>query len=532
MYIILNINICIYVKYESYIKVLLIKAGEMNMNNSGEKPLKNLTGRIPESHVQMVNALNKALDVFISYNKKSLDDIMTDGIKPIAESIGLDLVCVYRYKDTNEGKRLGMTYLWKRTEGGTAPLDERVNILPDIPAIKNWLDILLKGNIINSRVCDMSEDEAAFLRQFKVNSIFIMPIFTHGNFWGAITLQNHTSGEYFPDGTIEAEILQASAYSIARAFIHAEAKRDSSEKNELSQVLFNTSPIGLTTFDEHFNFIDCNKALIKMLGIEKQCYLKNFHKLSPKYQPDGSISRDKALEIMKRALNGNNIRMEWMHCTPTGEPVPCEVTLTRIKQGGKYIGLGYLYDLRSIKNMEESIYRLENEVEKIYYDPLTGIYNRRYFDKTLNHLIKSLSRSGSMLSLMMIDVDFFKKYNDMNGHPEGDKCLIAVAKILAQSITRETDFIARYGGEEFAVVLPNTDEKGACKIAEKMIENIRNGNIPYDKNEVTEYVTISIGVTSGKVKHTHNEEDYIKQADKLLYISKQGGRNKYTFETL
>jgi diguanylate cyclase (GGDEF)-like protein len=175
---------------------------------------------------------------------------------------------------------------------------------------------------------------------------------------------------------------------------------------------------------------------------------------------------------------------------------------------------------------------LEEKAEEVYYDALTGIYNRRYLDESLGRLIKNLSRSNGVLSLMMIDIDHFKDYNDIYGHNEGDNCLKTVVGILSKSITRDTDFIARYGGEEFTIVLPHTDRNGACKIAEKLLENVRNAKIPHSKSDIAVQVTISIGVTTGRVNHAQTAADYIKRADEMLYISKQGGRDRYTFTSV
>ncbi|MCL2442490.1 MAG: diguanylate cyclase [Treponema sp.] len=172
---------------------------------------------------------------------------------------------------------------------------------------------------------------------------------------------------------------------------------------------------------------------------------------------------------------------------------------------------------------------MQKEAEKIYYDALTGIYNRRYFDENMNKIMKSLSRSGSDLSLMMIDIDFFKNYNDTYGHNEGDVCLKEVAKALSNNITREYDFVARYGGEEFAVVLPYTDKDGALLMADKILESIIIRRIAHKKSDTADYVTVSIGVTTGDVRYTQNSEDYIKRADEALYMSKQDGRNRQTF---
>jgi diguanylate cyclase (GGDEF)-like protein len=162
-------------------------------------------------------------------------------------------------------------------------------------------------------------------------------------------------------------------------------------------------------------------------------------------------------------------------------------------------------------------------------DQLTGIYNRRYLDGSLQKIIKLLSRTGGNLSVLMIDIDYFKNYNDAYGHDAGDDCLRAVADALSQCVIREEDFVARYGGEEFAVVLPNTDENGAKLVAERMLEKMRECNIPHKKSDIASFVTISIGGTTNVVNHLQHGKDYIKLADDGLYESKRNGRNRYTY---
>ena len=298
---------------------------------------------------------------------------------------------------------------------------------------------------------------------------------------------------------------------------------------DFTRVIFDAAPIGLAMFDENFDLIDSNSFLLTMLGVAKKSFLGRFFDLSPDYQPDGLKSKERALDCMKRALGGEKFVMEWMFCSPDGELIPTEVTFTRITYGGKHVGLSYIYDLRAMKNLESNILRLETESEKIYYDPLTGIYNRRFFDENLERIVKTLSRSGGILSLMMIDIDNFKDFNDTYGHSAGDDCIKIVAEKLAVCLTRADDFIVRYGGDEFAVVLPNTGEDGANKLALKMLENVRSCLLPHEKNLGYGIVTISIGGTTGWVDTAHSAGDYIKRADELLYASKQSGRNKYSF---
>jgi diguanylate cyclase (GGDEF)-like protein len=299
--------------------------------------------------------------------------------------------------------------------------------------------------------------------------------------------------------------------------------------------MFNSAPIGLTIFNDDFEPIDCNSAILEMLdNVSKNYYLNNFFKLSPEYQSDGILSGDKAHQLLTRVLGGENIKTEWLHQSLQGELIPCDVTATRVKTGidkntDKQIVLVYTYDLRHVKSLETE---LDGAKSQMYTDALTGIYNRRYFDDTLARIISSLSRSNSKLSLLLLDIDYFKPYNDAYGHQGGDECLKTIAAILEKSAARAEDFAARYGGEEFVIVLPNTDKFGARLVAENILRNIRSVNIPHEQSPIASYVTASIGVVSGSAHHTQTKEDYIKLADEMLYASKQNGRDRHTFREI
>jgi diguanylate cyclase (GGDEF)-like protein len=168
--------------------------------------------------------------------------------------------------------------------------------------------------------------------------------------------------------------------------------------------------------------------------------------------------------------------------------------------------------------------------DKVHYDALTGIYNRRYMEESLQRIVKSSARSGKALSILLLDVDYFKKYNDFYGHGMGDDCLKVIAKALSGAVMRADDFAARYGGEEFIVVLPEADKAGADLVGKSLLECARGLCIPHKKNEVADHVTISIGATTVHPVRGDKYTDYIQFADEALYMSKQNGRNRYTYK--
>lgn len=200
--------------------------------------------------------------------------------------------------------------------------------------------------------------------------------------------------------------------------------------------------------------------------------------------------------------------------------------------GGKKVQLEYAVDITEERNMEKNLQQLESEVEKVYYDSLTGINNRRYFEENIERVIMPDPRGASVVSLMMVDIDYFKLYNDTFGHVVGDICLKMIAEILQSCTMREGDFVARYGGEEFVVVLPNTSEQGARAVAQKILEAIRKRYVPHPKSEVSGCVTVSIGAVTGRVADAHSRDAYVTLADEMLYKSKASGRNRYTFTML
>lgn len=160
-------------------------------------------------------------------------------------------------------------------------------------------------------------------------------------------------------------------------------------------------------------------------------------------------------------------------------------------------------------------------------DPLTMIANRARFDKVLTEGWKRSNRNNDTISLLLIDVDFFKLFNDSYGHQAGDDCLIQVARTINGHTQRDPgDLAARYGGEEFAVILYSTDVKGALLVAEKVRKSIEDLKIEHKASSAAGIVTVSIGVSTINVEKDTGPEAVIKRADLALYEAKEKGRNQ------
>jgi diguanylate cyclase (GGDEF)-like protein/PAS domain S-box-containing protein len=179
-----------------------------------------------------------------------------------------------------------------------------------------------------------------------------------------------------------------------------------------------------------------------------------------------------------------------------------------------------LRDMSSHKKAQTELERLAN------HDGLTGIFNRRGFDERLHNEWSRTSREKQPLSLIMIDVDHFKRFNDTYGHQAGDDCLKKVATVLEQQTYRPSDMAARYGGEEFAMILPSIDEDGASVVANRIRESIAALAIPHSASGAIRVVTVSVGVATARPVQGGKADELIRRADEALYQAKGAGRNR------
>jgi diguanylate cyclase (GGDEF)-like protein len=518
------------------------------------------------------NAMNKALEILFSYTDKDIDHILSHGLWPIANAAGLDRIILFSIFD-KESMLCGEKYRWDRLTGGTAPIDDALRELPINPAVKHWVTAMAGDNCISLKRGDFKEAEAAFLVPRGVMSILIVPVFTEGRLWGVVTCHDNTKEREFDKDCIA--MLRSAARMCASTIIREEKTKNADQavkalkrRERMTDTLYKVSFIFLAQKEEKFeDTIAAGVSLIsEELGVDRLILYRNHIK-------DDVLCMAQVFRWDKNS-GGNTDLVDTFTDTPYSQFLPSwedhlmdgntvnspsrllpgnessilqsfgviSVAVIPIHINNIFWGFALFGDTKNERHFEDDIIEMMRSAAFLFanafiraeveYDALTGIYNRRFFDETMERVISSLSRSESLLSILMIDIDFFKRYNDTYGHVEGDKCLKTVAQTLSRCITRADDFVARYGGEEFIVVLPNTDEQGARMIAEKLLDNIHNLKMPHVENDAADYVTISIGGTTGKVLHTHNPDVFVKKADDMMYKSKQEGRNRFSFGLL
>jgi len=194
-----------------------------------------------------------------------------------------------------------------------------------------------------------------------------------------------------------------------------------------------------------------------------------------------------------------------------------------------------LYVFKSIQKDQTQLEIAAKKLKKLnkklenasYTDSLTGLHNRRYFNFIYERELKRAKRNRTYITFMMLDIDYFKQYNDTYGHVEGDYALKSVSKVLQETLKRPSDYVFRLGGEEFGVLMSETDESSSAKLAREICDAVRGRGLKHENSKVGEFITISIGVVCCVADDALDEEILISRADEMLYEAKESGRNRY-----
>lgn len=306
------------------------------------------------------------------------------------------------------------------------------------------------------------------------------------------------------------------------------------ESEEKYRSILNASPDDITITDLQGRIIMVSPASKEMFG-----YKEEYEGFVGKHVIDFIVPEDAErarANIIQMFQGGHPKPNEYLGLRGDRSTFHIEVNSGIIHDlNGKPIKLVFVIrDITERKQAEERIQllieQLESEKNTAHQnsitDSLTGLANRRFFDDMLATEFYRLKRSGSNLSLIMLDVDYFKNYNDSKGHLAGDDCLKQIANVLKTIVGRTTDVVARFGGEEFVVILPDTESKGAVRLAEQIRKSVIDLAIPHPNSSISEYVTVSIGVASVSADHVTSPDQIVKLVDEALYLAKNGGRNQ------
>ena len=290
-----------------------------------------------------------------------------------------------------------------------------------------------------------------------------------------------------------------------------------------------TSPIlsveNDATLKEVADFMSSHKSSVVLVKNKTHGYIgvvtdADFtHKVAVKEYPVNNKTVESILSAPIKAVDGSMFMSD-----ANGIMRQSGIRHLAVTEKGEFIGLlSAMNFFEYYKDVEEYLSNLA------IHDGLTGIYNRRYFDETLAREWKRTKREKSPLSLIMLDIDYFKKYNDTYGHQAGDGCLIKVATAISGALRRPADMAARYGGEEFAVILPNFELENATQFGETIRAKIEALKIEHRQSDVNPFITASLGLACIVPSSKSSPRELIEAADKALYSAKNNSRNCLCF---
>lgn len=310
---------------------------------------------------------------------------------------------------------------------------------------------------------------------------------------------------------------------------HAQVEAALRASNEQLQQILNSTDAGIAFVDAERRYQFVNRFYEVRFNRSRESILNKYV-----WDVIGEEAYASVKNYIERVLKGEPQSFEFGMVYLNGDCAYLTSCLTPAFNSNQEV-IGYylfVFDSTERRRLEQSLQSANTKLEKLVtIDALTQVANRRKFDDYLEQEWQRALRSQQPLSLIMFDVDAFKRYNDRYGHQVGDACLISIAQTVKSTVERATDIVARYGGEEFAVVLPNTNLSGAVAIAEQIQQAIKALAIPHETSTVSTIVSISLGVASLIPTTTGSLKQLIASADRALYAAKQQGRDRYVVDS-
>jgi len=374
--------------------------------HTAEKAIQSLKRR-----EKMADTLNRAAVIFLSNSKEKFEETMTAGVREIADVFDLDRFSIWRNFVMPDNLHVSQIYRWDRESGGTTIPNKGLENVTYEQLAPRWADLLTSGETINSPVGLLPE--ADMLRSFGSVSVFVTPLFFNNTFWGFALLEDRHSERFFEEDSVD--MMRSAAFLCANTVIRSEMERTIVDVNEFNRAVLDASPLGFTAFDENARIIDCNDIILKGLGTTKKYYLDHFFEFSPEYQDDGQKSVDKVLDVIKRALSGEKLVLEWVSITADGKQVPYEVTLTRTKYNGKYVVMGYQYDLRNFKNLEKNVQvqsellKIRLEQQELISEISRGFISSGDSENYVREAISKLGRYHKVSLVYIFGIDYTRK---------------------------------------------------------------------------------------------------------------------------
>ncbi|MGB1009329.1 MAG: diguanylate cyclase [Thiolinea sp.] len=396
-------------------------------------------------------------------------------------------------------------------------------------------EVMLQGQPVMDNGPEIPADRLGFpiASNLDCENFLGLPLYSGYQFVGVLCLINR-EGAFDQDLFEDLEVLLQALAQLIVAYRERQTLIDSEAR---LRTVIDNSVEGIISTDQFGVITEFNAAAERIFGYSNG---QICGRVVTTLVPDDFIQEYTLLiwdEFQDSRVRQINREFEVSGLHRSGKQIPLEVSVAKVftMDGVQYTGI--IRDITERKEQEEALSQAYADLQEAHEllaeqnrrDSLTGLANRRFMEEKLRqeweHAVSAPKQS--YLTLILCDIDYFKKYNDTYGHPQGDVCLSQVAAMLGESFTRESDLVARYGGEEFLIVSPNTSPEAAMSLAEKMRERVWNLNLKHEASGAADRVTISVGVYSfypgtGSL----DMAAAIQQADNALYLAKEQGRNR------
>ena len=308
---------------------------------------------------RLLYAVNGAAEILLTADEEGLENSLREAMELMAHCMEVNRIYIWQNKMINGSFQYIQQFEWledSEQKGETVRSKTGFSYNESIP---EWEAKLIKGECINGPLSSLSRTEQERLGPYGIKSILVTPVYLRDFFWGFVSFDDCHKERTFTED--EVSILRSGSFMLASAMDRHEAAARMREADEHAKLMLDATPLCCSLWDGNINLIDCNAEVVSFYGLkDKQEYLDRFFELSPKYQPSGSLSVEKARENIAAAFRKGRAVFEWMHQMPDGTPVPAEVTLVRVKRGDEFIITGYTRDLRQYKKIMMEIEHKDN----------------------------------------------------------------------------------------------------------------------------------------------------------------------------
>ena len=309
----------------------------------------------------LLNTVNSVASILLTvHDEKSFEVALLKSFELVGRCLDIDRVQIWRNEMIEGELHFVLQYAWfSEYDQNSAQVPIGLHFPYSIKP--EWESLFWRGGCINSPLSRLKEVELSFLHSYGMKSIVIIPMFLEGTFWGLFSIDDCRRERTFSDE--EMHILTSVGLMMSSAVDRDIQMAKIREADERIRIMFDAMPLGAAYHDRNKNCLECNQNIVNIFGLSnKREYIDKFYQLSPEYQPDGNLTSEKMAKVVDKAFADGYCHFEWMHQKLNGEPIPCEVTIVRVKHNNEFILTVYIRDLRELEATIKQVHESEQSL--------------------------------------------------------------------------------------------------------------------------------------------------------------------------